>query len=237
MDSTDTVKTLIRAEKSALGIDETLDEDFHSFHDAWRGVPRITLCLDRLNILPRLTRVGSVRHEVGHSILHGSLEYYVFNLGSDALTMAERRGVRSSVLKEILFLASVAVKDYEVTRLLQNHGYERDQTALSLHHLKPSRDDLVAWEIAELGYDMKLLYLTAQLKPLAVALPLLKSRRYGEVTRKGVNNFLRHLPPPVRDGLSKLLNTAFPRFRDDTHRNVRFLVNEVLTHSFSTFSQ
>lgn len=64
-------------ERERIGVKTSrFDEFFFAMHDAWRGIPRIILCLDRLRELPELVMVGGIRHEVGHTILHGSIEYY-----------------------------------------------------------------------------------------------------------------------------------------------------------------
>ena len=47
----DTVKRLrqyLAAEHAELGIASPLGEEFLALHDAWRGLPRITICRERL---------------------------------------------------------------------------------------------------------------------------------------------------------------------------------------------
>ena len=38
---------------------------FFAMHDAWRGIPRITLCLEKMKKLPRVVKKGGIHHEVG----------------------------------------------------------------------------------------------------------------------------------------------------------------------------
>jgi hypothetical protein len=81
-------------ERSALRVvSEDLGESFIAMHDAWRGTSRIGVCMSRMRGLPRLIQIGTLRHEVGHSVLHGALEYYVFPISAPLIEAAERFGL------------------------------------------------------------------------------------------------------------------------------------------------
>jgi len=57
-------------EKKKLGIETSaFEESFLAAHDAWRGTPRIMMAYDRMFHLPNLVRIGSLRHEVAHSVI------------------------------------------------------------------------------------------------------------------------------------------------------------------------
>lgn len=48
----------------------------------------------------------------------------------------------------LLYLISIAVKDYEVTKFLYDKGFVKDQVAYAKWVLKPSEEDMLSWEIA-----------------------------------------------------------------------------------------
>jgi hypothetical protein len=127
---------------------EDLGESFIAMHDAWRGTSRIGVCMSRMRQLPRLIQIGSLRHEVGHSVLHGSMEYYVFPINEPLMEAAKRIGLSKEYSFNLLYLISIAVKDFEVTRLLSGKGYVDDQVAYSNHVLRTSNEDLNAWQFS-----------------------------------------------------------------------------------------
>ena len=126
-------------ERSELHIaSDYLGESFIAMHDAWRGTSRIGICMSRIRELPRLIQVGTLRHEVGHSVLHGSMEYYVFPINARLMQAAKRLRLSGEYSSSLLYLISIAVKDFEVTRLLSGKGYVDDQVAYSNHVLATS---------------------------------------------------------------------------------------------------
>ena len=85
------LKSFLFRERSMAGVVSTpIDESFYAMHDAWRGTPRIIVCFGRMNELPELVQVGVLKHEAGHSILHGSLEYYIFPIPQSLAEASEK---------------------------------------------------------------------------------------------------------------------------------------------------
>lgn len=77
--------------------------EFDVFHEAWSGIPRIHIALDKLRAVDRSTAEALIAHEVVHAALHGSPEFY---------TVAADLSSTASVLA--LYIAAVALKDLEV---------------------------------------------------------------------------------------------------------------------------
>ena len=141
-------EAFLSRERSEVGVvSAPFDESFFAMHDAFRGTPRIILCFERMRKLPKPVRVGGIRHEVGHSVLHGSLSYYLLSLPPALLELVDRFGLPLEYATNLLYLISVAVKDYEVTRLLYKRGYVAGQIAYARHLLKPSESDVLSWEM------------------------------------------------------------------------------------------
>lgn len=99
-------------ERSMVGVvSSPLHESFFATHDAWRGIPRIMVCLERMNNLPSLIQAGVLRHEAGHSVLHGSAEYYNFPIPQPIAEASDRFTLPNNFSFDLLYLISTAVKD------------------------------------------------------------------------------------------------------------------------------
>jgi len=92
-------------------------EEYEAVHDAYTGAPRIVLCEELIRRRPMRAQAGAILHEGAHSVLHGELRFYEVSL-----SLASRLGLGGLSLSA-LYLLSVAVKDYEATRLLVDVGF------------------------------------------------------------------------------------------------------------------
>lgn len=127
--SSSTEAFLAKEFKEVGVVSAPFNELFFAMHDAWRGTPRIVLCLERMRKLPRLVQTGGIQHEVGHTVRHGSLHYYLLPLPPVLLDISERFNLSLEYAANLLYLISIAVKDYEVSRLLHERGCVEDQVA------------------------------------------------------------------------------------------------------------
>jgi len=209
-----------KRERSALGVaSEDFGESFIAMHDAWRGTSRIGVCMSRMKRVPRLVQMGSLRHEVGHSVLHGSMEYYVFPINAPLLQAAKILELSREYSFNLLYLISIAVKDFEVTRLLSEEGYIEDQVAYSNHVLKTSSEDLEAWQLSKGNPASTALCLAARLKD-AACLIALQPRLGEQPVAETLSGQLSYLPHPILDRILKTLK-AFPQAMvGDTFQNV-----------------
>jgi len=215
-------------EKRKLGIrTSAFEETFLAVHDAWRGTPRIMVAYDKMFHVPKLVGIGGLHHEVAHTVLHGSLEYYSFPMPIFLLEL-ERNGVISrQIMRDLVYLASLAVKDYEVTRLLYENGYVDDQVAYNEYYLKPSEEDLEAWKLAEKNKTARLLFLVSALKTACCATPLLKDERHSEEIFETITRSMDFLPTELSARLLKILEAA-SKFGKNTHENVDRFMKEII---------
>jgi hypothetical protein len=215
-------------EKRKLGVETSaFEESFLAIHDAWHGTPRIMVAYDKMLHVPKLVRIGVLRHEAAHTALHGSLEYYSFSTPLFLLVL-ERNGVISrQVTRDLVYLVSIAVKDYEVTRLLYEKGYLKDQVTYNEYCLKPSEEELEAWKLAEKNKTATLLFLVSALKTACCATPLLKDERCGEEILKAITGSMNFLPAELSARLLKTLE-ATSRFGGDTHENADRFMKEII---------
>ncbi len=222
-------------ERSIVGVvSENLTDQFFALHDAWRGTSRISVCLDRMKKIPRLVQTGALRHEVGHSVLHGSLEYYVFPITSILSEASKRYKLSNEITLNLLYLISIAVKDFQVTKLLLEGGYFDDQVAYSKHVLTTSEEDLAAWNIAQGNPSGMVLSLAGRLKDVACFTALLSSLGEAE-TLKVMRGELSYLPNSIIEKILKIV-MRFPEvIEDDTFKGVDLIIGLFVDNLFEQF--
>jgi len=207
-------------ERSTSGVvSEDVSESFIATHDAWRGTSRIGVCMSRMSDLQRLIQVGILRHEVGHSVLHGSMEYYTFPINAPLVRATKRLGLSKEYSFNLLYLISIAVKDFEVTRLLSEKGYVEDQVAYSSHVLRTSNEDLDAWQLSKSDPARRALCIAGRLKDAACLIAL--QPRLGEQSvADTIRGQLWYLPQPILDEVLKALQSLPQASVGDTFQNV-----------------
>ncbi len=217
---------ILQAEKADLGIDTLGDEAFICSHDAWRGFPRILICIERLRALSTEAQQGAVRHEAAHTVLHGGLVYYVLRIPPDCIELARSRGVHLTLLQQVLYYCATAVKDFEVTRLLLRVGYHDCQVSFAKAQFSPSEEDRLAWYLARYNSQARLLFFTAQLKTLLVGWPLEVS---GLLQLSScTDSMLNYVEADERRRLLSLAGSIAEQLGDDTHDNMRLALRQVL---------
>lgn len=110
--SREAMEAFLRREAERLGV--VVDASFPVVHEAWTGVPRIHVVPQELRRLGDVGRAFLV-HEAFHSILHGSLEYYVVTLPSsdEASWLAA-------------YIAATSIKDLEVHIYMKRYGFDQE---------------------------------------------------------------------------------------------------------------
>ncbi|MEM1990807.1 MAG: hypothetical protein QW782_09305 [Candidatus Bathyarchaeia archaeon] len=213
-------EAFLSAERRELGVGTSpFHEGFFAMHDAWRGIPRIILCLDRMMKLPDLVMIGGVRHEVAHTVLHGSLEYYLFTFPESMLKLMNQFNLSEKVAADILYLISIAVKDYEVTRLLYEHGYVEDQAAYVKFLLK-TEEDLLSWRLAEGNPLLEALHVIGLLKSIGCAIALLSDRNLQGEIECYLKDSLSHLPKNISSMVLNIAKENFTNLKGDTFTNI-----------------
>ena len=218
--------TFLESEKAELGIKTSGDEAFICSHDAWRGFPRLLICLERLLALSPTARLGALRHEAAHTVLHGSLAYYVFRLPPSSVELAQAKGMELPLLQQVLYYCAVAVKDLEVTRLLLHQGYRECQVAFAQAQFLPSDEDKLAWLLAKHHPQARLLFFTGQLKALLLGWPLevaglMQLERF-------TDSMLNYMESDERKRLLDAAIGIAKQLGQDTHNNVCLTLRQVL---------
>lgn len=163
---------------------------------------------------------GGIRHEVGHSVLHGSLRYYLLPLPPALLDLADRFDISLQYATNLLYLISIAVKDYEVSRLLYERGYVDDQIAYAKHLLAVTESDVLSWEMSRGKPLAEILCLISCLKAAGCAAPLLFDKTFGEEMKRRVAESLSYLPPGYSAPLLSTILEGFSSLGADTLSNI-----------------
>lgn len=217
-------------EKRNLGIrTSSFEESYFAVHDAWYGTPRIMVACDKMLTLPKLVRTGVLHHEVAHTILHGSLEFYSFSLPK---LLLEKKDFPRQVLADILYLVTVAVKDYEATRLLYNNGLVEELVAYCKYILEPSEEDYEAWNLAKDNKFARVLVLVSLLKTLCCTAPLMKNEKCSQEINESFVRAISYLPSEFSVHISNLIE-ATSEFGKKTHENVDLFIKRIIKELMS----
>jgi hypothetical protein len=173
-DTDESLNSYLREEKFKLGLSlNTVDDISACTYEVLRGYPRLLVCEERLAPYSKLGRAGAVRHEAAHTILHGSLEYNIFQIPEDCRHTAMVKGIDPAKLEEVFFQLSMGVKDYEATKLLVENDFIECQFKYALEWIRPIDDDRTAWNISKTNRQTRFVYESALMRPLLFCDPLL----------------------------------------------------------------
>jgi len=201
---------------------------FFAMHDAFRGTSRIMLCLERMRKLSKLVQDGGIRHEVGHSVLHGSLLYYVFPLPPALSDLVDLSIISREYATNLLYLISIAVKDYAVSRLLYRRGYVEDQIAYAKHLLEATETDKLAWQMAIGNPLAEILCLVSCLKSAVCVTPFLFDKTFSEEMKVLLRESLSYLPTSFSTSLLNMILENFSSLGTDTLSNINQVASLVV---------
>lgn len=219
----------VAKESKEVGVvSSPFDELFFAMHDAYRGTSRIIICLEKLRKLPRLVQMGGIRHEVGHSVLHGSLLHYLLPFPPALVDLVTRFDIPREYATNLLYLISIAVKDYEVSRLLCRHGYVEDQMAYAKHLLVVTENDKFSWEMSRGKPLAEILYVVSYLKTAGGVAPILVEKKPGDDNRRLLAESPSYLPAHLSASLRKVILGDFPTLGTDTVSNINHIARSVM---------
>lgn len=121
--------------KEALGEGVEVLGDYLVSHEAWRGWPRIHVDYEKCSKLELEILRALLIHEAAHSVVHGSKDYYLVSLDRGILTLlGHLYGV------EAVYVASTAVKDFEVHEYLMESGYRKEVEQYAQYAMREAAD-------------------------------------------------------------------------------------------------
>ncbi len=220
------MKIFLEREAQSAGVERGFaDVEFSSYHWAWGGWPCIAVCADVRNHKDTTVWQGEIEHESAHSILHGELAYYSFLPPLTFANVLAANAFDDNLRHLVFYYLTVAIKDFEVTRLLVKHGILENQTQMHLFHLQRSLEEKTIWKELQEQRNPKgeIIVTINDLKIVASSLPLLEQ---DSCIGDAIDGFLSIITPRARKLLSNLLS-SFETLGNDTHDNVDTIANAV----------
>ncbi|MBN1375816.1 MAG: hypothetical protein JXA01_06650 [Dehalococcoidia bacterium] len=227
-DTQENLNSFLREEKFKLGLSfNAIDEVSACTYEVLRGYPRLLICQERLAPYSKAGRAGAIRHEAAHTVLHGSLEYSIFQIPEDCRHIAMVKGIEPAKLEELFFQLSMGVKDFETTRFLVEHDYIACQFSYALEWIKPADDDRTAWNISRTNRQTRFVYESALMRPILFCDPLLslpKSRKTPEEDRlqldARIEQMISFLGETEENKVLKVAGSIIEVLGNDTHENI-----------------
>ena len=141
------LRDFYHSEKVALGVVTGEEIDFLATHEAWRGYPRIHISNERIQGISDSVIQGVLHHEIGHSLLHGSPEFYRFRFTDKLQEVGLHIGIDLPILQQCVYFVSIAIKDLDVIKWLAESGLWHGQLALLEYLMLDTKEEKQAWSI------------------------------------------------------------------------------------------
>jgi hypothetical protein len=227
-DTEDNLHGFLREEKFKLGLQfNTIDDVSACTYEVLRGYPRLLICQEKLSQYSKVGRAGAIRHEAAHTVLHGSLEYNIFQIPEDCRHTAMVKGIEAEKLEELFFQLSMGVKDYEATRFLVDNDFINCQFIYALEWIKPIDDDRTAWNISRTNRQTRFVYESALMRPLLFSDPLLSMPKSKKVTGEDlvqlsarIEQMIALLGETEENKVLKVAAAIIEVIGQDTHKNI-----------------
>lgn len=227
-DTDENLHNFIREEKFKVGLSfDAIDEASACTFDVLRGYPRLLACDERLSKFDKQGRAGVLRHEAAHTVLHGSLEYNIFQIPEDCRHTAMVKGIDADKLEEVFFQLTQGVKDFEATRFLIEHDFINCQIIYALQWIQPSAEDKIAWGVSKASRQARFVYESALMRPILFADPLLALPRSRKVNQGSqvmlgarIEQMLDILGETEENKILQVAAAMIEVITDDTHKNV-----------------
>jgi hypothetical protein len=202
---------------------------FSSMHYAWSGRPTIVVCNETIKERDKTVVLGELRHEAGHSILHGSPKFYTIRPPETYEKLIIRNRLNKRIANMAFYLFSVGVKDFEVTRLLVRNGYINCQKALHRWSLRISDDEKKVSRLAQSDHNVAFLLMANTLKPVMGSVPLLNTEAKSDILPLIEEN-LTLLTRQSHVLARRIVEEWVPSLGDETLDNIGMLIENVVAH-------
>lgn len=196
------------------------ETSFFATHSIWKGKPRITIYSDQISQYPKEVFVAGIQRQVAHSVLHGSIEFYLVSLPDELREAAIKYRFSPRYTNSLLYQTAMIAKEYEVTKLLQQKGLFRNQVAYSKHILKVTQEDRLAWEMALRDPLLRIVYILSVVRDASGGVPLLSVPKFGSEIRQAIETRIAYLPPDYRTIIRGMVYDKIPLLGTNTAENI-----------------
>ena len=215
-------------------VEKSAGEAFFATHDALQGKPAITVYMDKLLEIPKLVALAGIRRQAAHSVLHGSLEYYLIKVPKDLIRAMKQYNLSPGCVNGFLYSAGMAAKEYGVTRLLYGKDYIEDQVAYAEYILAPSAEEILAWKLALRNKLEKIFHLASVIRDISCAVPLTQDEQIGDEIKNYIEKKLAHTTPDCQLRVQKIIYEGFSSLGTDTFENIdlitKLMVEEIIDY-------
>lgn len=197
------------------------EQSFFCTHDALEGHPRIRIFLDSYIQLPHLVGIAGIRRQVAHSIIHGSLRYYLIKFPDELKSTIKDYGMSYEFGTSMLYSISMSAKEYEATVFLCQHGFGEEQSAYANYILNPSQEEVLAWKLSAANKSSRILYLMAIIRDIACAIPLLQEGSIADDINMRIDMKAAHLDDEYRTLITDIAQKVAGFMGEDTFDNIK----------------
>lgn len=209
-------------------VEKSAGETFFATHDALRGKPTITVYLDKFIQMPQLVGLAGIRRQAAHSVLHGSLEYYLIKVPKDLIRAMKQYNLPQDCVGGFLYSVGMAAKEYEVTRLLYGKNYIEDQAAYAEYILVPTTEEVLAWKLASRDKLEKIFHLASIIRDISCAVPLTQDEQIGTQIKNYIKKKLAHITPDYQLKVQKIIYDGFSLLGTNTFENIDLITKLVV---------
>jgi hypothetical protein len=209
-------------------VEKAAGETFFATHDALQGKPRISVYVDKFLEMPDIVGLAGIRRQAAHSVLHGSLKYYLIKFPEELIRAMKQYDLPQGYANSLLYGTSMAVKEYGVTKLLYEKDFVDDQIAYAKYILDPSSEEVLAWEVALRNRLEKILYLVSIIRDISCAVPLIQDEQIGGEIKNCIEGKLAHIAPAYRSRIQEIIYEKFFLLGTNTLENIELVTKFVV---------
>ena len=221
------LKDYLRQEKFKMGIIEETSDDTICLYDIWKGYPRITISIEKLEKYSKQARQGLIRHQAAHSMLHAAMEFRIFKIPEDCKQTAMIKGIDSTNLEEAMRKLSLAVKDCESSRMLVEKNYINCQMSFAIEWIQPQEEPRTPQRPIRIDRQQKFISQILLLKPILFTHPLMAvpSSKKVDLEKqvalgRRIEELIHHLLPHEQQRLLQVANVIADNLTEDSHANM-----------------
>ena len=196
------------------------EQNFFCTHDALEGHPRVRIFLDRYLQIPRLVGLAGIRRQIVHSIIHGSLKYYLVKFPEALKSTIKDYEMSYEFGTSVLYSISMTAKEYEATVFLYRHGFRDEQMAYANYMLSPCQEEVLAWKLSAANTTSRILYLMAIIRDISCAIPLLQEGSVANDINMLIDTKTAHLDSEYRTLITGIAQEVAGFMGEDTFDNI-----------------
>jgi hypothetical protein len=229
------LRDYLRQEKFKMGIIDDTVEDTICLYDIWKGYPRITISIEKLDKYSKMARQGLIRHQAAHSVLHAAMEFRIFKIPDDCKQIAMVKGLDNAALEDAMKKLSLAVKDCESSRLLVDNSYINCQMSFAIEWIQPQEEPRTPQRPIRIDRAQKFISQLLLLKPILFTHPLMAvpSSKKVDLEKqvalgRRIEELIHPLLPHEQQRLLQVANVIADSLTEDSNANMETALRQAM---------